>query len=165
METRPPNVEGKGEITARDLFRNALRMRPDRILIGECRGPEALDMLQAMNSGHEGSLTTIHANAPPDALTRLETLILMAGFDLPLKAVRRQIVSAIDLVVQVERLAGGARKVTAVTDVAGFDGEYAVLQDLFLFEPNEERTGGRFVATGVRPKFAARLRSALLRLP
>jgi pilus assembly protein CpaF len=165
MEIRPPNVEGRGEVTARDLFRNALRMRPDRIIIGECRGPEAFDMLQAMNSGHEGSLTTLHANSAPDALTRLETMILMAGFDLPLRAVRRQIAAAIDLVVQVERLAGGARKVTAVTDVAGVDGESTRLQELFSFELNEERTGGRFVATGTRPSFAVRLKAALLRLP
>jgi pilus assembly protein CpaF len=165
METRPPNVEGKGEVTARDLFRNALRMRPDRILIGECRGPEALDMLQAMNSGHEGSLTTLHANSPPDALTRLETMILMAGFDLPLRAVRRQVVAAIQLVVQVERLPSGARKVMAVTNVAGMDGEYPALQDLFRFEAGEDGGGGRFVATGARPSFAPRLRSALLRLP
>ena len=126
LETRPANIDGKGAITMRDLVRNALRMRPDRIVIGECRGPEAFDMLQAMNSGHEGSLTTLHANSARDALSRLETMMLMAGIDLPIKAMRRQIVSAVQLIIQADRLQGGARKITSVTEVIGMEGDIIV---------------------------------------
>src|SRR5262249_29664473 len=131
LETRPPNVDGKGGVTTRDLVRNALRMRPDQVVIGECRGAETLDMLQAMNSGHEGSLTTLHANSPRDALTRLETMMLMGGFEIPLKALRRQIAAAIHLIVQVERLQGGGRRVTDITEVAGMEDMVISLQDVF----------------------------------
>jgi pilus assembly protein CpaF len=164
LETRPANLDGKNEITMRDLLRNALRMRPDRILVGECRGVEALDMLQAMNTGHDGSLTTLHANSPRDALTRLETLLLMAGFDIPLKALRRQIASAVQLIVQAERLAGGPRKVTSITEVIGMEGDVIVTQEIFLFEQLAVDTKGvargQFIATGVRPKFAVKLEAA-----
>ena len=138
LETRPPNIEGKGAITATDLVRNALRMRPERIIIGECRGPEALDMLQAMNTGHEGSMTTLHANAPRDAIARLETMIMMAGFELPLKAMRTQIASAIDLIVQANRLQGGPRKITHITEVVGMEQDTVVMQDIYQL-----RAGGR----------------------
>src|SRR5579883_1051393 len=134
LETRAPNVDGKGGVSTRDLVRNALRMRPDRVVIGECRGAEALDMLQAMNSGHEGSLTTLHANTPRDALTRLETMMLMGGFEIPLKALRRQITSATHLIVQAERLQGGPRRVTSVTEVVGMEGDVIVTQDAFVFQ-------------------------------
>ena len=139
LETRPANIEGKGAITATDLVRNALRMRPERIIIGECRGPEALDMLQAMNTGHEGSLTTIHANTPRDAIARLETMIMMAGFELPLKAMRTQIASAVDLIVQATRLQGGPRKITYITEVVGMEQDTVVMQDIYRFE----QAGGR----------------------
>ena len=169
LETRPANLDGKGEVTMRDLVRNSLRMRPDRIIIGECRGPEALDMLQAMNSGHEGSLTTLHANTPRDALTRLETMLLMAGFDVPLKALRRQITSAVHLIIQAERLAGGARKVTSMTEIVGMEGDVIVSQDIFAYQQKGidslGRAVGQFVATGVRPAFAARLETAGLEFP
>src|SRR5206468_1620255 len=134
LETRPANVESHGEITIRDLLRNALRMRPDRIVIGECRGPEALDMLQAMNTGHDGSLTTIHANGPRDALARIETMVLMSGADLPLRAIREQVVSAIDLVVYVERMQDGTRKITQISEVRGYEGDLITMQDLFVFQ-------------------------------
>jgi pilus assembly protein CpaF len=164
LETRPPNLDNKNGVGMRDLVRNALRMRPDRIIVGECRGPEALDMLQAMNSGHEGSLTTLHANSPRDALTRLETMLLMAGFDMPIKALRRQIQSALDLIVQADRLAGGKRRVTAVTEVVGMEGDVIVTQDLFVYQQigvdSLGRAQGQFVATGVRPTFATRLQAA-----
>jgi pilus assembly protein CpaF len=169
LETRPPNIEGKGAISATDLVRNALRMRPERIIIGECRGPEALDMLQAMNTGHEGSLTTIHANTPRDAISRLETMIMMAGFELPLKAMRAQISSAVNLMVQTARLQGGARKVTCITEVLGMEQDVVVMQDIYRYEKEgvEEtgRTFGKFVATGVRPSFMPRLETAGIRLP
>jgi pilus assembly protein CpaF len=169
LETRPANIEGKGAITATDLVKNALRMRPERIIIGECRGAEALDMLQAMNTGHEGSMTTLHANAPRDALARLETMIMMAGFDLPLKAMRSQIASAIDLVVQVSRLQGGSRKVTAITEIVGMEQETVVMQDVYRYDKEgvdeNGRTYGKFVATGIRPVFMSRLESAGIRLP
>jgi pilus assembly protein CpaF len=169
LETRAPNVDGKGGVSMRDLVRNALRMRPDRIIIGECRGAEALDMLQAMNSGHEGSLTTLHANGPRDALTRLETMLLMAGFEIPLKALRRQITSAIHLIVQAERLQGGARKVVSLTEVVGMEGDIIVTQDIFLYQQTgldaQGRAHGQFVTTGVRPAFAARLKAAGMELP
>ena len=134
LESRPANIEGKGEITIRDLVRNSLRMRPDRIVIGECRGGESLDMLQAMNTGHEGSLSTVHANSPRDAIARLETLVLMAGMDLPLRAIREQIASAIDVIVQVTRLKDGSRRVTHVTEVQGMEGDIVTLQDAFVFD-------------------------------
>jgi pilus assembly protein CpaF len=169
LETRPANIEGKGAITATDLVRNALRMRPERIIIGECRGPETLDMLQAMNTGHEGSLTTTHANTPRDALARLETMIMMAGFDLPIKAMRQQIASAVDLVVQSNRLQGGPRKVTAITEICGMEQDTVVMQDIYKFvqEGIDEsgRARGRFEATGIRPGFMDRLESAGVRLP
>jgi len=169
LETRPPNIEGKGEVTATDLVRNALRMRPERIIIGECRGPEALDMLQAMNTGHEGSLTTIHANSPRDAIARLETMIMMAGFELPLKAMRAQIASAVDLIVQASRLQGGPRKVTYITEVVGLEQETVVMQDIYRYIQDgideHGRAYGRFIATGIRPTFMPRLEAAGVRLP
>jgi len=169
LETRPPNIEGKGAITATDLLRNALRMRPERIIIGECRGAEALDMLQAMNTGHEGSMTTLHANSPRDALARLETMIMMAGFELPLKAMRTQIASAVDLIVQASRLQGGPRKVTYITEVVGMEQDTIVLQDIFLYQQEgvdeHGRAYGKFISTGIRPTFMARLEAAGIRLP
>ena len=169
LETRPANIEGKGAINATDLVRNALRMRPERIIIGECRGPEALDMLQAMNTGHEGSLTTIHANTPRDALARLETMIMMAGFELPLKAMRTQIASAVDLVVQATRLQGGGRKITYITEVMGMEQDTVITQDVYRYEKEGiDETGrayGKFVATGIRPAFMTRLETAGVRLP
>jgi len=169
LETRPSNIEGKGEIRATDLVRNALRMRPERIIIGECRGAETLDMLQAMNTGHEGSLTTLHANSPRDALARLETMIMMAGFDLPLKAMRSQVASAIDLIVQTNRLQGGPRKITSITEIVGMEQDTIVMQDIYRFEQGgiDEtcRAYGQFIATGIRPTFMGRLESAGVRLP
>jgi len=168
METKPANVDGGGETTIRDLVRNSLRMRPDRIVVGECRGGEALDMLQAMNTGHDGSLTTLHANTPRDALSRLETLVLMAGMDLPLKVVRQQISSAVDLIVQQSRLKDGARKVTAITEVAGMEGDTIVLTDVFKFEQTGIGEGGKVLgdlkATGIRPAFSPRLEAAGFKL-
>ena len=156
LETRPPNIEGKGAVTATDLVKNCLRMRPERIIIGECRGAEALDMLQAMNTGHEGSMTTTHANTPRDCLGRLETMIMMAGFEMPIKAMRTQIASAVDLVVQANRLQGGKRKVTHVTEVVGMENDTVVMQDIFRYvqdglDENGKATG-RFICTGIRPK-------------
>jgi pilus assembly protein CpaF len=169
LETRPPNIEGRGEVRATDLVRNALRMRPDRILIGECRGGEALDMLQAMNTGHEGSLTTIHANTPRDALSRLETMIMMNGFELPVKAMRQQVSSAIDLIIQVNRVQGGARRITYVSEVLGMEQDTVVMQDIFKYvqEGLDEngRARGNFVANGVRPSFTDRLEASGVRLP
>ncbi len=169
LETRPPNIEGKGAITATDLVRNALRMRPERIIIGECRGPETLDMLQAMNTGHEGSATTIHANTPRDALARMETMIMMAGFELPLKPMRTQIASAVDLIVQASRLQGGSRKICWITEVVGMEQDMVVTQDIYKFEKQgideSGRAYGRFIATGVRPTFMDRLEAAGVRLP
>ena len=169
LETRPPNIEGKGAVTATDLVRNCLRMRPERIIIGECRGPEALDMLQAMNTGHDGSLTTTHANSPRDAISRLETLIMMSGFELPIKAMRTQIASAVDLIVQANRLQGGPRKVTHVTEVVGMEGDTIVMQDIFKFiQDGVDENGkaiGRFICTGVRPKCMDRLESSGIKLP
>jgi pilus assembly protein CpaF len=161
LESRPPNIEGKGAITIRDLVRNSLRMRPDRIVVGECRGGESLDMLQAMNTGHDGSLSTVHANSPRDAVARLETLVLMAGMDLPLRAIREQIASAVDLVVQLTRLRDGTRRVTHVTEVQGMEGETVTLQDAFLFDYSAgvDAAGkflGKPVPTGVRPRFTDR---------
>ena len=169
LETRPANIEGNGRVTATDLVKNALRMRPDRIIIGECRGPEALDMLQAMNTGHEGSLTTIHANAPRDAVSRLETMIMMGGIELPMKAVRQQFASACDLIIQSNRLQGGPRKVTHITEVVGLEQDTVIMQDIFLFvQTGIDETGratGHFEATGVRPTFMDRLERTGVRLP
>jgi pilus assembly protein CpaF len=169
LETRPPNIEGNGAITATDLVKNALRMRPERIIIGECRGGETLDMLQAMNTGHDGSLTTIHANTPRDGIARLETLVMMAGFDLPVKAIRQQIAGAVDVIVQASRLQGGPRRVTHITEVVGMEQDTVVMQDIYRF--NQEgidesgKAFGHFECTGVRPTFMSRLESAGIRLP
>ncbi len=164
METKPANVDGGGETTVRDLVRNSLRMRPDRIVVGECRSGEALDMLQAMNTGHDGSLTTLHANSPRDALSRLETLVLMAGVELPLKVVRQQVSSAVDLIVQQSRLKDGARKITAITEVAGMEGDTIVLTDIFKYEQTgvgkDGKVLGELKATGIRPLFSPRLEAA-----
>ncbi|MEC7599559.1 MAG: CpaF family protein [Planctomycetota bacterium] len=169
LETRPSNIEGKGQISATDLVKNCLRMRPERIIIGECRGPEALDMLQAMNTGHEGSLTTLHANSPRDAISRMETMIMMAGFEMPVKAMRSQISSAVDLIVQANRLQGGPRKVTHITEVVGMEQDTIVMQDIFTYNQDgideEGRACGRFVCTGVRPKAMERLEAAGVKLP
>jgi pilus assembly protein CpaF len=164
METKSPNADGVGAVTIRDLVRNSLRMRPDRIVVGEVRGGEALDMLQAMNTGHDGSLTTIHANTPRDAISRIETLVLMAGMDLPLKVVRQQISSAVDLIVQQTRLKDGQRKVTQVTEVAGMEGDIIVLTDIFKFNQTGVDPDGKVLgevnATGIRPNFTPRLEAA-----
>ena len=169
METRPVNIEGKGEITQRALVRNALRMRPDRIVIGEVRGAEAVDMLQAMNTGHEGSLTTIHANTPRDALSRLENMIGMANLNLPHKAARQQIASAITVVIQGLRLIDGKRKITSIQEITGMEGDVITMQEIFTFRQTgvsaEGEVQGYFQATGVRPKFADRLRSFGVVLP
>src|SRR6185437_14467170 len=169
LETRPRNVEGAGEVTTRDLVKNALRMRPDRIVIGECRGPEALDMLQAMNTGHEGSLTTIHSNDTRDALGRLEMMVGMAGFDVPMWVIRKQIASAIHVIVQTTRLSGGARKVVKISEVTGMDGENLVMHDLFAFKQTgvdeERRAQGYFHTTGLRPHYMDRLASCGVELP
>ncbi len=169
LETRPPNIEGKGAITATDLVKNALRMRPERIIIGECRGAETLDMLQAMNTGHEGSLTTIHANNPRDAVARIETMITMAGFELPLKAMRQQVSSAIDLIIQANRLQGGPRKITHITEILGMEQDTIVMQDIYHYIKDgideNGRARGRFVSTGIRPAFMDKLEAAGVRLP
>jgi len=169
LESRPPNLEGKGEITIRQLVRNSLRMRPDRILVGECRSGEALDMLQAMNTGHDGSLTTAHANTPRDCISRLETMVLMAGTQLPVKAIREQIASAIQLVVQQGRLRDGSRKITHITEVQGMEGDVVVLQDIFRFEQRGVDANGRVMgemkATGLRPKFVQTLIAQGVSLP
>ncbi len=161
LETRPPNIEGKGAITMRDLVRNSLRMRPDRIVVGEVRSGEALDMLQAMNTGHDGSLTTGHANSPRDTLSRLETMVLMAGMDLPVRAIREQIASAVDVIVQQARLRDGSRRITHITEVQGMEGEVITLQDIFVFEQTGKdeagRITGRLKPTGIRPKFIEKL--------
>jgi pilus assembly protein CpaF len=168
LEARPPNLEGTGEITIRDLVVNSLRMRPDRIIVGECRSGEALDMLQAMNTGHEGSLTTAHSNSPRDTLARLETMYLMAGIDMPVRAIREQIASAIDLIVHTSRFRDGSRKVTNITEVQGMEGEIIVMQDLFAFEQAGIESGkiiGRLKPTGIRPKFMDQIEAAGFRLP
>ena len=169
LETRPPNIEGKGQVTATDLVKNCLRMRPERIIIGECRGPETLDMLQAMNTGHDGSLTTTHANSPRDCIGRLETMILMAGFDLPMKAMRSQISSAIHLIIQANRLQGGPRKITHITEVVGMENDVIVMQDIFRYvQDGIDENGkavGRFLCTGVRPRCLDQLNAAGIRLP
>jgi pilus assembly protein CpaF len=169
LETKPASLEGKGQVTIRDLVRNSLRMRPDRIVVGECRGGETLDMLQAMNTGHDGSLTTLHANTPRDALSRLETMVLMAGMDLPVKVIRQQISAAIDLIVQQTRLKDGSRKVTAISEVAGMEGDTIVLTDIFRFEQTGQTPDGKVIGqlkpTGIRPLFTPRLENAGFKLP
>src|SRR5438445_1971352 len=169
LETRPPNIEGKGAVTTRDLVRNALRMRPERIIIGECRGSETLDMLQAMNTGHSGSMTTLHANTPRDAQARMETMIMMAGLELPIKAMRQQISSAVDLIVQANRLQGGPRKITSISEVLGMEGDVIIMQELFKFKQlgidQNGRSYGQFEATGVRPSFIPRLEASGIKLP
>ena len=164
LETKVANTDGRGAVTIRDLVRNALRMRPDRIVVGECRGGEALDMLQAMNTGHDGSLTTLHANTPRDALSRLETMVLMSGMDLPLKVVRQQISSAVDLIIQQTRLKDGSRKVTAITEVIGMEGDTVVMTDIFKFEQTgvgpDGKIKGELKATGIRPLFGPKLEAA-----
>ena len=164
LETRPPNIEGRGAVTATDLVKNALRMRPDRIIIGECRGAETLDMIQAMNTGHEGSMTTVHANTPRDAMSRLETMISMAGLELPIRALRSQFASAVDLIIQASRLQGGPRKVTSISEVVGMEGDTIIMQEIFKFQQagvdQNGRAHGEFIATGVRPSFMDRLDQA-----
>ncbi len=168
LESRPPNIEGRGEITIRDLVINALRMRPERIIVGECRGGETLDMLQAMNTGHDGSMTTAHANSPRDTLSRIETMCLMAGMDLPVRAIREQISSAIDLIVQQERMRDGTRKVIFITEVSGMEGDVITMTDLFAFEQTGIENGkivGRLRPTGLRPKFMDQIEAAGIHLP
>ena len=169
LETRPPNIEGKGEVTQRALMRNSLRMRPDRIIVGEVRGPETLDMLQAMNTGHEGSMATVHSNSPRDALTRLENMLGMAGMQLPPKAMRQQIASALSAVIQIGRLSDGRRKVVSLCEITGMEGDVITLQDIFLFRQSgidaEGHVQGTFRATGVRPRFLDRLHSFGVDLP
>lgn len=168
LETRPPNSEGKGTVSIRELVRNSLRMRPDRIIVGECRGGEALDMLQAMNTGHDGSLTTLHANTPRDALSRLETMSLMSGMDLPLKVIREQIASAIDLIIQQTRLKDGTRKVTSITEVSGMEGDTIVMTEIFKFDQTGTTPDGRVIGelkpTGIRPLFGPRLETSGFKL-
>jgi pilus assembly protein CpaF len=169
LETRPPNIEGKGAISTRDLVRNALRMRPERIIIGECRGGESLDMLQAMNTGHAGSMTTLHANTPRDAQARLETMIMMAGMELPIKAMRQQISSAVDVIIQANRLQGGPRKITSITEVMNMEQDVIIMQDIFRYKQlgidSNGRAFGQFEATGVRPTFVTRLEASGIKLP
>jgi pilus assembly protein CpaF len=169
LETRPPNVEGKGEVNQRDLVKNCLRMRPDRVIIGECRGPEALDMLQAMNTGHEGSMTTVHANTTRDAMARLEVMVMMAGFDIPIRALRQQISSAVQIVVQARRVTGGRRKVTSISEITGMEGEAIQMHDLFMWEPagldSDGHATGRFISTGIVPRCAQRIEHRGIKLP
>jgi pilus assembly protein CpaF len=168
LEKRPPNVEGRGEVTIRHLVVNALRMRPDRLIVGEVRGPEALDMLQAMNTGHDGSMTTLHSNSPRDTLARLETMVLMAGFDLPHRAIREQIASAVDLIVHQDRMSDGSRRVVRVAEVQGMEQQTVVLQDVFVFQQTGIEAGrviGRLAPVGIRPKFLEKLEMHGVRLP
>ena len=169
MESRPANIEGEGEVSIRDLVKNALRMRPDRIIVGECRGGEALDMLQAMNTGHEGSLSTVHSNSPRDTISRLETLCLMSGLDLPIRVISKQISSAINLIVQQARLSDGSRKITHITEVQGMEGDTLLLQDIFIFEQKgrdpEGKVIGRHRATGFRPKCVPQIEAMGYNLP
>lgn len=168
LESRPPNIEGRGEITIRDLVINSLRMRPERIIVGECRGGETLDMLQAMNTGHDGSMTTAHANSPRDTLSRIETMCLMAGMDLPVRAIREQVASAIDIIVQQERMRDGTRKVVTVTEVSGMEGDVITMTDIFSFEQTGMEAGkiiGRLRPTGLRPKFMDKIEAAGINLP
>ncbi|MFO7161384.1 MAG: ATPase, T2SS/T4P/T4SS family, partial [[Clostridium] cellulosi] len=163
LESRPANIEGKGRITIRDLVRNSLRMRPDRIIVGEVRSGEALDMLQAMNTGHDGSLTTVHANSPRDVISRIETMVLMAGMDLPVKAIREQIASAIDLIVHQARMRDGSRKIVSISEVVGMEGDTVTLQDIFVFRPegydSSGRIHGKFEATGIHPHILDKLKN------
>jgi pilus assembly protein CpaF len=168
LETRPASAEGTGQVSIRDLVKNALRMRPDRIIVGECRAAEALDMLQAMNTGHEGSMTTVHANTSRDAISRLETMVLMAGYELPVRAIREQIAAAIDLILQVSRMPDGRRVITAVTEVQGLEGDTILLQDIFIYRTIPGATGkagGELVATGLRPKFLDKLGESAVEVP
>jgi len=168
LESRPPNIEGRGEITIRDLVINSLRMRPERIIVGECRGGETLDMLQAMNTGHDGSMTTAHANTPRDALSRVETMCLMAGMELPVRAIREQAASAIDVICQQERMRDGTRKVTYITEVSGMEGDVITMTDIFIFEQTGVESGkvvGRLRPTGLRPKFMDKIEAAGINLP
>jgi pilus assembly protein CpaF len=168
LESRPSNIEGRGEVSIRDLVINSLRMRPERVVVGECRGGEALDMLQAMNTGHDGSMTTAHSNGPRDTLSRLETMVLMAGADLPIRAIREQIASAVDLIVHQSRMKDGTRKITAVTEVQGMEGDIIVLQDVFSYEQTGMENGkivGRLKPTGIRPKFIGRFEQHGIYLP
>jgi pilus assembly protein CpaF len=173
LEARPPNIEGVGEVKIRELVRNALRMRPDRIIVGEVRGPETLDMLQAMNTGHEGSLTTIHANSPRDALSRLETLVLTAGVDLPLRAIREQVASAFDLLIQITRLVDGSRRISHVTEVLRMESDVITLQDIFIAKPPDEETAAAQVirllsplsCTGLKPHFLEKIAAQGVSLP
>lgn len=168
LESRPPNIEGRGEITIRDLVVNSLRMRPERIIIGECRGGETLDMLQAMNTGHDGSMTTAHANSPRDALARIETMCLMAGMDLPVRAIREQVASAINLIIQQERMRDGTRKVTSITEISGMEGDVITMTDIFTFEQTGVEAGkivGSLRPTGLRPKFMDQIEAAGINLP
>ncbi len=163
LETRSPNIEGKGEVTRRELVVNALRMRPDRIIIGECRAGEALDMLQAMNTGHEGSMTTVHANSPRDALHRVETMVMMAGFDLPLRAIREQIAGALDLIIHLDRMRDGTRKLVSVVEIQGMEADVIVTQEIYKFElagQKDGRVAGRLMPTGIRPKFMDKIEAA-----
>ncbi|RME82788.1 MAG: CpaF family protein, partial [Caldilineae bacterium] len=169
LESRPPNIEGKGAIRIRDLFINTLRMRPDRIVVGECRGPEVVDMLQAMNTGHDGSLTTIHSNSPRDTITRIETMVMMAGMDMPLRAIRQQIASAVDLIVHIARLRDGSRRTVACAELVGMEGDTIVMQDIFKFVQRGFDENGRIIGklepTGIRPKIYDKLEAAGQRLP
>jgi pilus assembly protein CpaF len=168
LESRPPNIEGKGQIPIRELVRNSLRMRPDRIIVGECRSGEALDMLQAMNTGHDGSMSTGHANSPRDMLSRLETMVLMAGVDLPVRAIREQIASAVDLIVHQARLKDGTRRITNITEVQGMEGDVIVMQDVFVLEQTgvvEGKIQGRLKPTGIRPKFVEKFEVQGIHLP
>jgi pilus assembly protein CpaF len=168
LESRPPNIEGRGEITIRDLVINSLRMRPERIIVGECRGGETLDMLQAMNTGHDGSMTTAHANSPRDAIARVETMCLMAGMDLPIRAIREQVASAVDLICHQERMRDGTRKVVTITEVSGMEGDVITMTDIFVFEQTGIENGkiiGRLRPTGLRPKFMDKIETAGINLP
>jgi pilus assembly protein CpaF len=170
LESRPPNIEGKGQVTIRDLVRNSLRMRPDRIIVGEVRGGEAIDMLQAMNTGHDGSLSTIHSNSPRDALARLETMVLMSGVDLPVRAIREQVSSALDVLVHLARLRDGTRRIVQVSEIEGMEGDTIVLQDIFYFDysmglDDDGRFKGRVKSTGLRPKFMRKLEDVGVTLP
>lgn len=169
LEARPANIEGKGAVTIRDLVKNSLRMRPDRIIVGEVRGGEALDMLQAMNTGHDGSLTTAHANSPRDVLSRLETMVLMSGLDLPVRAIRDQISSALDLIIHQERIQDGSRKITYITEVQKMEGDVIVLQDLFRYKQTgfdeNGKAMGQFVPTGLQPQFLAKFKAHNVEFP
>src|SRR5438067_2691100 len=169
LEARPASLEGRGEVTQRDLLRNSLRMRPDRIIVGEVRGPEAFDMMQAMNTGHEGSISTVHANTPRDALARIENMILMAGLDLPVRAIREQVASAINVVIQISRMSDGTRKLTYLSELSGMEGQVVSMQDIFVFNQtgvdSEGHVRGQFVSTGIRPKFAERFASLGVQIP